>query len=242
MVVNVVISCGREVVIKIGRTEESRNKGHLCLGDCSIDVDLADKLLHRCRRRHHLNADGEPAVVDDGKAALPWGACAERAHGESSDGGGHSDGSTDERVDGGIVSEDAEESLNPTTAWFSSAGLKGLESSEPVGRGSDDLGGRSSGEGRRGREESNEVVGDEAPVSVRDGELSWAGSSTVDDCGDMDIESSQALGSGVEEAVGRQDVDQSKLGVATNKGVFAGEGSSNSSHSSVGISAFLVLE
>jgi len=161
---------------------------------------------HRCHR-HHLSADGDPAVVDDSKAALPWYASAEGSLGESRGGGGrgHGDRSTDECVDSGLISEDAEESLDATTAWLSSAGLKGLEGGEPVGGGGDDGGGRSDGESGGGREEGNKVVCDEALVSVRDGELSWAGGGTVDDSRDMDIESGQALGSGVEEAVSRQD-------------------------------------
>lgn len=197
---------------------------------------------HRCLR--HLSADGDPAVVDDSKAALPWCASGEGSLGESRGGGGrgHGDRSTDECVDGGLISEDAEECLDTTATWLSSAGLKGLESGEPVGGGSDDGGGRSDGESGGGREEGNKVVCDEALVSVRDGELSWAGGGTVDDSRDMDIESSQALSSGVEEAVSRQDLDQSKRPVSTDESVLVSEGVGNSSHSSVGIGAFLVIE
>jgi hypothetical protein len=184
--------------------------GYLCLGiGFHFDMDLITRRghHHRCRRRLHLSADGESAVVDDGKAALPWCASAEGGLGESRGSGsrGHGDRSTDECVDGGLISENAKESLYATTTWLSSAGLKGLEGREPVGGGSDDGGGRSDGEGRRRREEGDKVVCDEALVSVRDGELSWAGGGTVDDSRDMDIKGSQALSSGVEEAVSRQD-------------------------------------
>jgi hypothetical protein len=197
---------------------------------------------HRCLR--HLSADGDPAVVDDNKAALPWCASGEGSLGESGGGGswGHGDRSTDECVDGGLISEDAEESLDATATWLSSAGLKGLESGEPVGGGSDDGGGRSYGESGGGREEGDKVVCDEVLVGVRDGELSWAGSGTVDDSRDMDIESGQALGSEVEEAVSRQDADQSKRLMSTDESVLVGEGVGNSSHSSVGKGAFLVIE
>jgi len=222
--------------------------GHLCLGDGSIDVDLVDKLLERAYHNHHhhlrLRADGEPAVVDDRKTALPWCASAERALRESRrrDGRGHCYRRTDECVDSCIVSEDAEECLYPATAWFSSAGLKGLESSEPVGGRNDDRGRISDREGRWGREKCDKVVCNEAPVCMRYGELSWTGGSTIDYRGYMDIKGSQAFCPRVEQAVGRQDVNQSKRLVSTNESVFVGECIRNRSHSSIGIGAFLVLK
>lgn len=148
---------------------------------------------------------GHAAVVDEGKAALAGSATLEDGGGGGglADGGGHGDRSTDECVDGGVISEDAEEGLDATTAGLGSAGLESLKGSEPVSGGSDDLWRRSSWESRWGGEEGYEVVGDEAPVSVRDGELSWAGGSTIDDSRDMDVECGEALSTGVEEAVCR---------------------------------------
>jgi len=136
----------------------------------SIDMDLVNS---NGSSSSSLCADGEPAVADDSKAALPWCTPTERALGErrGGDSRGHGDRSTDECVDGGIVSEDAEESLYATTAWLSSTGLKGLESGEPVGGRSDGGGGRTGWESRRRREEGDKVVCDEALVSVRYGEL-----------------------------------------------------------------------
>jgi len=188
--------------------------------------------------------DGEPAVADDSKAALPWRAPTERTLGKSrgGDSRGHGNRSTDECVDCGIVSEDAEESLYATTAWLSSTNLKGLESGEPVGGRCDDGWGRTGWESRRRREEGDKVVCDETLVSVRYGELAWAGCGTVDDCRYMDIKGSQALCSRVEQAVSRQDVYQSKRLVSTNESVLVSESLCNRSHSSIGIGAFLVIE
>lgn len=95
---------GRECydIVVIGRNSDWTGQktpginGHLCRGDGSIDVDLVDKLLERVHHNHHhrrryLNADGESAVIDDRKAALPWDTSAERALGEgrSCDSRGH---------------------------------------------------------------------------------------------------------------------------------------------------------
>jgi len=186
---------------------------------------------------------GHAAVVDEGKAALAGSATLEDGGGGGlADGGGHGDRSTDECVDGGVISEDAEEGLDATTAGLGSAGLESLKGSEPVSGRSDDLWRRSSWESRWGREEGDEVVGDEAPVGVRDGELSWAGGSTIDDSRDVDVECGEALSTGVEEAVSRQDVDQSERLVSANERILVRQSVSNSSHSGVGIGAFLVLE
>jgi len=185
---------------------------------------------------------GHAAVVDESKAALAGCASLEDGGGSGAVGWGHSDGSADEGVDGGIVGEDAKESLDSTSSWLSSAGLKGLESGEPVGGWGDDGWRSSSGESRWGREEGNKVVCDEAPVGVRDGELAGTGSGTIDYSGDMDIESCKTLSSGVEQAVCREDVDQSKGLVSANESIFMRKSVCNCGHSSVGISAFLVLE
>lgn len=64
---------------------------------------------------------------------------------------------------------------------------------------------RSDWEGRWGREECDKIICNEAPVSVRYGELSWTGGSSIDDRRYMDIKGSQAFCSGVEQAVSRKD-------------------------------------
>jgi len=58
----------------------------------------------------------------------------------------------------------------------------------------------------------------------------------------MDIKGSQTLCSRIEQAVSRQDVNQSKRLVSTNESVLVSESLCNRSHSSIGIGAFLVIE
>lgn len=142
--------------------------------------------------------------MHQGKAAGAWSAATEPSKLGRAD-WGHSDRSPDESIDGGIVSKDAEESLETTTAWLGSALLEGVESREPVGGRGDHSGSRSSWECRWRGEEGNEVVCDEVPVGVGDGELAWAGGSAVDDSGDVDVECGEALGTGNEQAVSGED-------------------------------------
>lgn len=93
-----------------------------------------------------------------------------------------------------------------------------------------------------GGEECDEVVCNEVSVCMRDRKLSWTSSWAIYDSRNVDIKSSQALSTRVEEAIGRQDVDQSKRFVSTNDGVLVRQRIGNGGHSRVGIGAFLVLE
>lgn len=179
-------------------------------------------------------------LMHQGKAAGAWSAATEPSKLGRAD-WGHSDRSPDESIDGGIVSKDAEESLETTTAWLSSALLEGVESREPVGGRGDHSGSRSSWECRWRGEEGNEVVCDEVPVGVGDGELAWAGGSAVDDSGDVDVECGEALGTGNEQAVSGEDLDQSKRVVGPDETVFSLEGKSNSGHAGIGIGALLIF-
>jgi hypothetical protein len=209
--------------------------------------------------------DGDAAHgVNQRKAAGAWGTAAERGNWESGTDGAHRDGGPDESVDGGIISEDAEESLITTTAWLGGALLEGVESGEPVSWWGDDRRGGAGGESRWGGEESNEIVCDEVPVGVGDGELSWAGGGGIDDSGEVDVECGETLGTGNEEAVSGEDcewafvsigirwyrqkkveagltLDQSKGAVGPDETIFSLESDGNSSHAGIGESAFLFI-
>jgi len=188
---------------------------------------------------------GEAAIhglMHQSKAAGAWGAAAESSNwGHSRTDGVHSDGGPDESIDGGVIRENAEECLESTTAWLSGTLLEGVESGEPVGGRDDDGWGGSSWESRWRGEEGDEVVCDEVPVGVRDGELAWAGGSTIDDSRDVDVECSETLSSWIEQAVGGEDLNQGKRVVGPDETVFSLESNGNSSHAGISISTLLVL-
>jgi hypothetical protein len=187
-----------------------------------VHGDAAHGVVHQCKA---AGARGT-ASVGSNWAGTNWGHC---------------DGGPDESIDGGIISEDAEECLITTTAWLGSALLEGVESGEPVCWGSDDRRGRSGWESRWGREEGHEIVCDEVPVCVGDGELAWASGGGIDDSGNVDVECGETLCTGNEKAVSREDLDQGKRVVGPDETVFSLESNGNSSHAGIGVRALLVL-
>lgn len=83
--------------------------------------------------------DGKAAhgVMHERKAASARGTASERSR-ASRINRAHRDGGPDESIDGGIISENAEECLITTTAWLGRTLLEGVESGEPVGWWGDD--------------------------------------------------------------------------------------------------------
>lgn len=76
---------------------------------------------------------------------------------------------------------------------------------------------------------------------MRNRKLAWTCSCTVDDSGDMDIKRSKALGAGVEQAIGSQDVNQGERVMSSDEAIFALEGGGDSAHAGIVIGTFLVL-